>query len=57
MSTIYTQTMLVGAKDIDSGRARRLRDDIAEEVNELADVLVSMDEVYSNEPQALSNNL
>jgi hypothetical protein len=35
MSTIYTQTMLVGAKDIDSGRARRLRDEIAEEVNEL----------------------
>lgn len=57
MSTIYTQTMLVGAKDIDSGRARRLRDDIAEEVNELADVLVSMDEVYSDEPQALGNNL
>lgn len=57
MSTIYTQTMLVGAKDIDSGRARRLRDDIAEEVNELSDVLTSMDEVYRDEPQALSNNL
>jgi hypothetical protein len=57
MSTIYTQTMLVGAKDIDSGRARRLRDEIAEEVNELADVLTAMDEVYSDEPHVLSQNL
>jgi hypothetical protein len=57
MSTIYTQTMLVGAKDIDSGRARRLRDEIAEEVNELADVLTAMDEVYSDEPHVLNQNL
>jgi hypothetical protein len=56
MSTIYTQTMLVGAKDIDSGRARRLRDDIAEEVNELSDVLTAMDEVYGDEPQALGSS-
>lgn len=49
MGTIYTQTTLVGAKDIDSGRAKRLRDDIAEEVSELADVLTAMDEVYSVE--------
>ncbi|MDT8304476.1 MAG: hypothetical protein RRC07_00960 [Anaerolineae bacterium] len=54
MSTIYTQTMLVGAKDIDSGRARRLQDEIAEEVNELSDVLVAMDEVYSDEPQLMN---
>jgi hypothetical protein len=57
MSTIYTQTMLVGAKDIDSGRARRLRDEIAEEVNELADVLTAMDEVYRDEPHVLNQNL
>ena len=31
MGTIYTQTMLVGAKDIDSGRARRLRQEITDE--------------------------
>ncbi|MGH2536520.1 MAG: hypothetical protein ACRDHL_03915, partial [Candidatus Promineifilaceae bacterium] len=29
LGTIYSQTMLVGAKDIDSGRAKRLRQDIA----------------------------
>lgn len=47
MGTIYTQTMLVGAKDIDSGRAKRLRQEIGEEVNELGDVLSAMDEVYA----------
>ena len=49
MGTIYTQTMLVGAKDIDSGRARRLRHEISEEVQELGDVLSAMDEVYAGE--------
>lgn len=49
MGTIYTQTMLVGAKDIDSGRARRLRQEIGDEVNELGDVLSAMDEVYAAE--------
>lgn len=49
MGTIYTQTMLVGAKDIDSGRARRLRQEIGDEVNELGDVLSAMDEVYGAE--------
>lgn len=49
MGTIYTQTMLVGAKDIDSGRAKRLRLEIGEEVNELGDVLTAMDEVYATE--------
>ncbi len=47
MGTIYTQTMLVGAKDIDSGRARRLRQEISDEVDELGDVLTAMDEVYA----------
>lgn len=49
MGTIYTQTMLVGAKDIDSGRAKRLRQEIGDEVNELGDVLSAMDEVYAAE--------
>lgn len=48
LGTIYSQTMLVGAKDIDSGRAKRLRQDIAEEVQELDDVLLAMDEVYAS---------
>ena len=47
LSTIYSQTMLVDAKDIDRARARRLRQEISEEVTELNDLLVSMDEVYA----------
>jgi outer membrane protein TolC len=52
LGTIYSQTMLVDAKDIDSGRARRLRQEIADEVTELHDVLIAMDEVYSAEGSA-----
>ncbi len=47
MSTIHSQTLLLGAKDIDSSRYQRLQADIAEEVEGLADVLYAMDEVYS----------
>jgi hypothetical protein len=47
LGTIYSQTMLVDAKDIDNGRARRLRQEIDEEVNELNDVLLAMDEVHT----------
>lgn len=49
LGTIYSQTMLVDAKDIDSSRARRLRHEVSEEVDELNDVLLAMDEVYSAE--------
>ena len=46
LGTVYSQTLLVGAKDIDSGRAKRLRQDIADQVTGLEDLLVAMDEVY-----------
>lgn len=52
LGTIYSQTMLVDAKDIDRGSARRLRHEIAEEVTELNDLLISMDEVYTAESSA-----
>jgi hypothetical protein len=52
LGTIYSQTMLVDAKDIDSGRARRLRQEIAGEVTELNDILLAMDEVYTAENAA-----
>lgn len=47
LGTIFSQTMLVGARDIDSGRARRLRQEIADEVDELADILLAMEDVYA----------
>lgn len=51
LGTIYSQTMLVGAKDIDSGRAQRLSSDIAGEVQELDNILLAMDEVYADTAQ------
>jgi hypothetical protein len=46
LGTVYSQLLLVGAKDIDSGKAQRLRQDIAEQVSSLQDLSVSLDEVY-----------
>jgi hypothetical protein len=51
LGTIYSQTMLAGAKDIDSGRAKRLSQDIQEEVQQLDNILVAMDEVYAESAQ------
>lgn len=47
MGTIYLQSTLAGAKEIDSGRAQRLRHEIADEVQEMDDILVTMDEIYA----------
>jgi hypothetical protein len=47
LGTIYSQAMLVDAKDIDRGRAQRLQQEIAEEVIDLSDMLSAMDEVYA----------
>jgi hypothetical protein len=49
LGTIYSQTVLFDAKDIDDGRAKRLRQEIADEVLELNDTLLAMDEVYQLE--------
>ncbi|MBM4465525.1 MAG: hypothetical protein FJ014_08245 [Chloroflexi bacterium] len=47
MGTVYAQLQLIGAKDVDSSRARRLREDIAAQVAALHDIVETMDEVYS----------
>lgn len=46
MGTVHSQMLLIGVKDIDSGRTQRLRQDIAEEIKGLHDVVAAMDEVY-----------
>jgi hypothetical protein len=46
MGTIYAQMQLIGAKDIDGSRAQRLRDNIADQVGSLTDILQTMDEMY-----------
>jgi len=50
LGTVYSQMMLVDARDVDSSKAQRLRDNIAEQVNSLQDVITSMNEVYSDQP-------
>lgn len=54
MGTVYAQMQLIGAKDIDSGRAQRLREDIADQVVSLDDVVQAMDEVYMEQTSALA---
>ncbi len=52
LGTIYSQTMLVEAKDIDSSRARRLRQEIGDEVTQLHDILVTMDDIQTADQTA-----
>lgn len=47
LGTIYAQMSLLGAKDVDSGRAQRLREEIQDEVLSLQDTIAAMDEVQS----------
>ncbi len=49
MGTVYSQLLLMDAKDIDSGKYQRLQDDIAEEVKGLREIAEAMDEVYQKQ--------
>ena len=46
MGTVYSQMMLLGSRDVGSGRADRLQQDINDQVQALQDVVTTMDEVY-----------
>ncbi len=46
MGTVYSQMMLLGSRDVASGRAQRLQQDITDQVQALQDVVHTMDEVY-----------
>jgi hypothetical protein len=46
MGTVYSQMMLLGSRDVASGRAQRLGQDIDDQVQALQDVVETMDEVY-----------
>ena len=45
LGTIYAQMSLLGTKEVDSGRAQRLREEIKEEVAGLQDTIEALDEV------------
>lgn len=47
LGTIYSQVQLIGARDVDSDRARRLREEIADQVAALQDIVDAIDEVYT----------
>jgi len=47
LGTIYSQTILIEAKDIDDVSARQLRQEITEEVKGLGYLLSAMDELYA----------
>ena len=51
MSTVYTQVILLGAKDVDSSRAQRLQQDMTEQIRTLEDIGTTMDEVYQMSSQ------
>jgi hypothetical protein len=48
LGTVYSQMLLIDARDVDSSKTQRLRDNILDQVHSLQDVLTSMDEVYGN---------
>jgi hypothetical protein len=51
LATVDSQLKLIEAKDVDSSRTRRLREDIREQVNRLNDLVASINDVYDyNKP-------
>jgi hypothetical protein len=56
MGTVYSQIMILSSRDVASGRAQRLQQDIADQVQALQDVVQTMDEVYraGTDPLGLS---
>jgi hypothetical protein len=48
LGTVYSQILLISAKDIDSGRAQRLREDISDQVAALQGLQTTLDEVYGS---------
>jgi hypothetical protein len=46
MGTVYSQVMILGSRDVGAGRAQRLQQDIADQVQALQDVVQTLDEVY-----------
>lgn len=57
MGTVYSQIMILGARDVASGRADRLQQDIADQVQALQDIVRTVDEVYQAGTDSLSLGL
>jgi hypothetical protein len=48
LGTVYSQMLLLDARDVDSAKTQRLRDSIASQVTSLQDIQSSLDEVYQS---------
>ncbi|MBN1135614.1 MAG: hypothetical protein JXM73_03470 [Anaerolineae bacterium] len=48
MGTVYSQVMILSARDVASGRAQRLQQDVNDQVQALQDVVTTVDEVYQS---------
>jgi hypothetical protein len=48
MGTVYSQIMILSARDVASGRAQRLQQDVNDQVQALQDVVTTVDEVYQS---------
>lgn len=48
LGTTYSQLLLIGARDIDSGRAQRLDQDIDEQIAALQDIVAALDEARAS---------
>jgi hypothetical protein len=46
LGTVYSQMLLLDAKEVDSSKAQRLREDIVAQVSTLHDALAAMEEIY-----------
>jgi hypothetical protein len=57
MGTVHSQMMILGSRDIASGRARRLEQDIVDQVQALQDIVHTMDEVYQTRGDPLDLGL
>jgi hypothetical protein len=54
LGTVYSQILLIGAREVDSGRTQRLREDIQEQVASLQDMVDSINEVYDYRVEGVS---
>jgi hypothetical protein len=57
IGTVYSQVMILGSRDVGSGRATRLQQDIDDQVQALQDVVRTMDEVYKSGADTLGMGL
>ncbi len=49
LGTVYSQLLVLDTKGESAGRARRLQEEISEQVHQLQDITSAMDEVYAEE--------